>query len=95
MASSPISTQAFHGSDEQTIGAIQQIPHAGSGDQYVTGSAAEFLRPPPELKGESPMELLIALPSILLFFLAEVARHRREQREQEEAAANLIRPVIS
>jgi hypothetical protein len=41
------------------------------------------------------MELLIALPSILLFFLAEVARHRREQREQEEAAANLITPVIS
>jgi hypothetical protein len=39
------------------------------------------------------MELLIALPSILLFFLAEVARHQREQREQEEAAANLIGPL--
>jgi hypothetical protein len=35
------------------------------------------------------MELLIALPSIFLFVLAEVARHRREQSEQE-AAANLI-----
>jgi hypothetical protein len=40
------------------------------------------------------MELLIALPSIFLFFLAEVVRHRREQREQE-AAAHLIRPVVS
>jgi hypothetical protein len=78
-----------HGSDEQIFGAIQQVPHSGSSDQHVTVSGTEFLRPPLELRGESTMELLIAFPSIFLFLLAEVVRHRREE---EEKAHRLVSP---
>jgi hypothetical protein len=74
-------------SDEQIFGAIQQA--RGSSDQHVTVSATELLRPPLEPRGESTMELLIAFPSIFLFLLAEVVRHRREE---EEKAHRLVSP---
>jgi hypothetical protein len=83
------------------FGAIQQVPHAS--DHYVTGSVAEILRPqatPLEPRGESTMELLIALPSIFLFLLAEVLRHRREEevkahRRQEQEAWECFRRLLT
>jgi 4-amino-4-deoxy-L-arabinose transferase-like glycosyltransferase len=42
-----MSAPAINGSDEQTFGAEEQVPHGAQSYQYATGSATQFLCPPP------------------------------------------------